>query len=646
MYTSLKQCQNHLEGIQAIDFFLAREICHALKSSRTKAMDDLLFHSIMATSQALREGHTCLKLTAIASNKHTCVYWSSNKPIDDRSSDLKNKQDQNKAGYQFPLLDDWHNTLVALSLQAEAKQPLVYENKRLYLRRYWQFEDELGSMLYSRLQQMVDSHSFDNEQAKKIIQILFPKQASISNEIDWQKIAVANALIHPMSIIAGGPGTGKTFTVTKLLLALQYLAPTPLRMALLAPTGKAAQRLNESIQKAKRVLSENPHIDAQYLATIPENANTVHRLLGVIPQSHDFRYGSDNHLPFDVILVDEVSMVDLALMTRLLRAVETQCRIIFLGDSDQLASVSVGSILADLMPEAKRQANVYSQRCVVQLSDLTDVDFELSEANGYYDYLTVLQKSYRFDGSGEIGNLAKKVISGDAKISWQYLSQAKKQIALIDLAHYQQWLDDMVEYYYVPIFSAIAQGHTGLKEAIAWLKQFRFLAATRKGKYSVRSINDGVEQRLRQKGLIVADNDYYAGRPIMVTQNHYKLNLYNGDMGLLWPDSDGKLYAVFPEGDNDFRWLSLGRLPKVETVYAMTIHKTQGSEFDHVALVLPEQDSPLLSRELLYTAITRASKQLSVYTAKTIFIMAVKHQIQRYSGLRNKAIMGVGVLAP
>jgi exodeoxyribonuclease V alpha subunit len=163
------------------------------------------------------------------------------------------------------------------------------------------------------------------------------------------------------------------------------------------------------------------------------------------------------------------------------------------------------------------------------------------------------------------------------------------------------------------------------------------------GKYSVSSINDKVAQLLRQKGLIIADNDYYAGRPIMVTQNHYKLNLYNGDTGLLWPDSDGKLYAVFPEGTDDVRWLSLGRLPKVDTVYAMTIHKTQGSEFGHVALVLPEQDSPLLSRELLYTAITRASEQLSIYTAKAVFMYGVTRKVQRYSGLRNKAILGVGL---
>jgi len=622
MYSSLKQCQGQLEGIEAIDFFLARQICTALQKDR----DHLLLHTIMATSQALRNGHTCLKLDEQAH-------------IDNKTAYGQNLE-ENKSGYQFPSLDEWQKHLAAITISLEDNQPLVYEHNRLYLRRYWQFEEELGSAISLLLDKIP---SFDQQKAYQIIAQLFPLIAE-NQQLDWQKIAVANALIRQFTIIAGGPGTGKTFTVTKILAALQSLSDDKLRIAMLAPTGKAAQRLNESIQKAKSVLQKNQLISDKTLQSIPDTASTLHRLLGVIPGSHNFRYNEKRLLPFDIVLVDEISMIDLPLMTRLFRAIDAHCRIIMLGDADQLPSVAAGSVLADLAP---RQEPGYSSVVSQQLSDLTGFAIPVLRLDSEFlklDHLTVLQKSHRFDSGGEIGQLAKQVITGNTDQSWNLLAQGKEQIERVKAESFNHWIEQIVEQYYVPLFSNIEiKGNLlaadSVNNAFEQLKQFRFLAATRAGEQGVANINETIEQYLRTKGFINTGSEFYPGRPIMITENHYNLGLYNGDTGLLWHNEQGRLQAVFPDNDS-VRWLSLGRLPKVETVYAMTIHKTQGSEFAHVGLVLPEKDSLILSRELLYTGITRASENLSIWSDKTVWGIAVKRKVQRYSGLMQRVFTG------
>jgi len=601
MYKTLQQCREQLEGIQAIDYYLGREICQALEQT-----NELLFHSIMLTSQVLRNGHSCLKINKEADT----LYW-------------QHSEDE-QSGYVFPADNNWHHLLSELAIRPQDNQPLVYEYKRLYLRRYWQFEQELADRIRALI---VQQHSsFDTSRAGQVIEQLFPE---VTAEIDWQKVAVANALSRQFTIIGGGPGTGKTFTVTKILAALQILAEQPLKIAMIAPTGKAAQRLNESIQKTKSDFLRDGLVDNSVLNVIPDSAGTVHRLLGVIPGSHDFRYNQNRTLPYDVILVDEISMIDLPLMSRLMRALNNNCRIIMLGDADQLPSVAAGSVLSDLAPG---QAPGYSPDAAQKMNDLTGFKLpriESSQLN--LDYLTVLQKSRRFDGSGEIGCLAGAVIKGDAQQSWNILQQGKKQIEPIVSGSFYPWLEKLLEQYYSPLFA----DNIDINSAFSQLKQFRFLAATRLGEQGVINLNHTIEQSLRKKGLITISHDLYPGRPVMVTENHYGIGLYNGDTGLLWPDKEGKLQAVFPQNDS-LRWLSIGRLPKVETVYAMTIHKTQGSEFNHVALVLPENDSLVLSRELLYTGITRAIDKLSLFGSKSIFKLGINRKVQRYSGLQEK----------
>ncbi len=618
MYKHLTECQNQLEGIQAIDYFLAREMVEALAlHDQQKA---IVFHSIMLTSYTLRKGHSCLKIESVSALDSDTLHW--------------HNPDDDKQGYTFPKTSQWLSLLSQLTIHPADKQPLVYENNRLYLRRYWQFEHDLAHQIKALIKQYHEDPNqlepLNKTQAKHVLAQLFPNaDRENKTEIDWQKVAVANALIHPFTIIVGGPGTGKTFTVTKVLATLQALSDKPLMIAMVAPTGKAAQRLNESIQKAKSNLRDDIRINEQVLDSIPDSASTVHRLLGVIPHSHNFRYHEDKHLPYNVLLVDEISMIDLPLMTRLMRAVPNHCRIIMLGDADQLPSVAAGSVLADLAP---RQQPAYSQQCAELLNELTDFKLPVLQGDQLnLDYLCVLQKSYRFDGKGEIGQLAKYVIQGEALHSWVYLLKGQQQIRRIGGKTFYQWLETMVKQYYYPLFDP----QTSIEQGFKYLSQFRFLAATRLGEQGVLNINHWVEQLLRDKGLITTKSEFYSGKPIMVMENNYNIGLYNGDTGLLWHNTEGKLQAVFQEKET-MRWLSLGRLPKVETVYAMTIHKTQGSEFKHVALILPEKDSLVLSRELLYTGMTRASEQLSLFAEKSMFTLAVKRKVQRYSGLKEK----------
>jgi exodeoxyribonuclease V alpha subunit len=627
MYKNFQQCKDKLEGILAIDFYLAKSICHCLNIKS----EGLMFHSILATSVALRNGHSCLRIE-YESEK---VNWSST----DSGKEIV------KIGYQFPTQSHWHQYLLESKITAEDNHPIVYDLNRLYLRRYWQFEVELSKIINNLIK---NNFPVDMDYGKQIINQLFvhnsnTQQSDKQNnaEIDWQKIAVANALDKQFTIIAGGPGTGKTYTVTKLLAALQALSANNLKIAMIAPTGKAAQRLNESIQKSKNTLQHQQLISIQTIQSIPDNASTVHRLLGVKGDSHNFHYNKENRLPFDTIVIDETSMIDLPLMCRLLRAIKEDCRVIMLGDADQLPPVAAGNILSDLIVN---KTPCYSQFNSQQLSQLTGLYIPVT--NTVYDYLTVLQKSHRFDGIGEIAQLAKLVINGKTDLSWNLLQQAKEQITFIELKSMFSFMDKLIEQYYAPLFSS----SLNISKAFKLLNQFRFLVVTRLGEQGLVSINEYIKQYLLKNGYINENKEFYPGRPIMVTKNHYQLELYNGDIGILWLNKEDQLYAVFPlpiqqptnstsaESDNIdyFRWISLGRLPEVETVYAMTIHKTQGSEFSHVALILPNQDSPILSQELLYTGISRASCKLSVCSDRLVWELAVKRKIRRYSGLKQR----------
>jgi len=589
----------------------------------------------MALSESLRQGHSCLPLNVIAN-----VYWG-------RASDSDNIITHQ--GYLFPAEQCLTELLTQIKQGALTSQshqhPVVFWNNCLYLRRYFCFEQELAAFIKPRLtlNNNVDVSVIQNCLAKVFSEDDF--SAKSEAELDWQMLSVANALNKKFTIVAGGPGTGKTYTVTKILAALiiqqqaqikSISAQDNLNIAMVAPTGKAAQRLSESITNA--IHQFEGQIANSVLSNIPTEALTIHRLLGVIPQSLQFKHGNHNKLAIDVLLIDEVSMVDLALMTRVFRALPAQCQVILLGDADQLPSVLAGSLLSELAPRPHggySDENIsYLQAVTKQTALKNSKNKKLSTKVNNHDHLTILQKSRRFDGKGGIGLLASAVISGRSEQSWQLLvDNITPQISRASL-NIDEALAGFVQQYYLPLLS-----QADLDAAFVLLSQFRILCVTRQGETGVESINDKIIKQLHGDHHFINQEHCYHGQPIMINENNYALSLYNGDIGIIWRNEHGHLMAFFENTrkDNDerpYRSFMLSQLPPYETVYAMTIHKTQGSEFDHVLMMLPEQsDHQLLSRELLYTGITRAKHQLTVFSKSNVWQQGVNKQVKRYANL-------------
>lgn len=625
IYQNFAQAQQHLQGIEAIDYYLAVKLNHLYNRSDDC---DILFHVLLALSESQRNGHSCLAIESIA-NK---TLWHSSSIM---ALTVNNElNEQNKPGYCFPSADELNSLLNDFRTPEQTSTPdkltnnlIVLEFEQLYLRRYWLFERQLADMLVNKLSENISS---DQQLIAGIMSQLFNHNTLTDTEVDWQKVAVANALNKSFSIIAGGPGTGKTYTVTKLLAGLLMLDPT-LNVEMVAPTGKAAQRLSESIVKATQNFKQQGLITDEVLEAIPKTAATIHRLLGVIKNSPNFRHDKQRPLTADVLLIDEVSMVDLPMMTRIFRATKPDCRLILLGDADQLPSVAIGSVLADLAPYQTSQYSAFNSAYIDKTCALRLPSFCKQPS---VDYLTYLTKSRRFKTGGGIGLLAENVIKGKGQQAWQLLAKSGNcELTLVDNTPLGEYIKQLTENHYRAMFNA-----ESVEQAFQILDKFRILVPTRNGETGLENLNLLVEQQLQKQNLIPKKQPLYHGRPIMISQNHYGVNLFNGDIGILFKDKQQRLMAYFPEGDG-YRAVSISRLPKFDTVYAMTIHKTQGSEFDHVALILPEKGAErILSRELIYTGITRAKQHLQVFSNQPTFVSGVQQKVSRASGLTTRVL--------
>ncbi|WP_448549401.1 exodeoxyribonuclease V subunit alpha [Thalassotalea fusca] len=645
-YSTFARANEVIADITPIDYFFAKHTSmhivgsqSQLESNNTISQAEFseLFHLLMVLHCTNRAGDICVSIEQFA-NK---VFGFES---DEQGVIVKQ-------GYRFSELAAILKLLLDDLAINQWEFPVLIANNKLYLRRYYQFEQEVRLFVEERTNEAVALDKANVKKLASIVQMLFPnsnQQSSQDTEIDWQKVAVANALNKRFVVIAGGPGTGKTYTVTKLLAALVALhneqtaeheqlhidKRRSLKIALTAPTGKAAQRLSESISNA--VVGFKGQIDESVLSAIPRQAQTIHRLLGVIPEQLNFKHNKDNPLSIDVLLVDEVSMVDLPLMARLTRALPSHCRVIFLGDADQLPSVGAGCVLEDLAPRPHPGFSIENNKLIKQICEVQGALFK-GKGKVFTDHLTFLLHSRRFDGQGGIGRLAKAVIEGKSEESWQLLLDSnspdsdchiKEQLRLLPTER-KVWLAAHVKQFYSPIMQC-----DSVTSAFEQLAKYRILCATRVGQCGVDSLNDEVESLLQMQGVIPYRQALYLGKPIMISQNDYHLGLFNGDIGLIWPNENNQLMAVFERDDGDLYWVLPSRLPKYETVYAMTIHKTQGSEFNHSVIVLPEQaNNRLLSRELLYTGITRGKTKVSVHASKQVWQQTVVNQIKRMSGL-------------
>jgi len=533
-----------------------------------------------------------------------------------------------------PELKDWRRKLgesTVVGNPGEYKPLILDDRSRLYLFRYWDYQEKLADSIRRRASEHLPD--IDTAMLKEELERLFP--AVQAEGIDWQKVAAFAALVKRLCVISGGPGTGKTTTVGAILaLLLEQANPERLGIALAAPTGKAAARLQETIKSTKDGLPCPEGIKE----AIPKEASTIHRLLGSIPGSPYFRHNAKNVLPFDVVVVDEASMVDLALMSKLVQALPSQARLILLGDKDQLASVEAGAVLGDICDTGTEHS--LSRGFRNDLKNVTGYEIDIGQngqdESGIQDCIVQLQKSYRFGRDSGIDAASHAVKAGDADravelvkggtygdITWKELPERHT------LRH--------------AIRATVMQGYGDYLRAIdspevfQVFERFRILCGLREGPYGVVALNLLVEQILKEEKLIKPDRTWYPGRPVLITRNDYNLRLFNGDMGIVLPDpgANGELRVFFPDIGGTLRKLHPLRLPEHETVYAMTVHKSQGSEFDKVFLLLSDRESPVLTRELLYTGITRARQSVEIWGSERVFRTAVSRCIQRTSGLRD-----------
>lgn len=517
-------------------------------------------------------------------------------------------------------------------------RPLVLdEGSRLYLYRYWNYERDLARLV----REMAASapRECDDELLTDGLRRLFPPAPE--GEADWQRIAALAALRKRFCVISGGPGTGKTSTVVRILaLLLEQEGERPLRIALAAPTGKAAARLMESISRAAGGLD----CDERIREMIPRQVATIHRLLGSRPGSSRFRFSAGNRLPHDLVVVDEASMVALPLMAKLALALKPECRLILLGDRDQLASVEAGAVLGDMCGAGEEPG--FSEGFARRAASLTGAPLPLdpvrSPAPLLTDSLVVLKKNYRFRREGGIGALAALVNGGDGAGALEILrTSGNDGLAWRVTPRREEFanaLAGLVVDGYGPCLRA-----SSAEEALRFFDRFRLLCALRQGPWGVVGINALVERILAGRGLIDPRERWYRGRPVMITANDYTLKLFNGDIGVVFPDpaSGNKLQVHFPAPEGGVRPVSPLRLPAHETVYAMTIHKSQGSEFDRVLMLLPSHDTEVMTRELVYTGITRAREGVEIWGNEELFLAAVKRRTRRSSGLR-EALWGKG----
>lgn len=535
-------------------------------------------------------------------------------------------------------------------------QPFVLYQDRLYLQRYFHYETSFLQSIKGFLaaEQNVLQERLDILNAHKaFITSLFvpdpaaPANANASSDpIDWQLAAAITGLLNNFTIITGGPGTGKTTTVAKIL-AILYATTPALKVALAAPTGKAAARMAESLRHAK--IPKDPVLEEKFQALSP---STIHRLLKPERRTSHFRHDRDNPLPFDVVIVDECSMIDVALFAKLLEAIGPATRLILLGDKDQLASVEAGSLFGDLCQVQENLNLFHPDRLALINRFISDPIRQIpparesrDDSHPLFQHLVELRHSHRFTGDTGIGKFSKAVISGDQATLQEFLPMAAPaspaSVPRVSVVPDPQVTIDPL--YSREIFDTFISGYAAFLEekdirlALRGMSKFRVLCAVREGEQGLYAINRVIQNYLHDRKQIQANSEFYENRPIILTRNYYEHGLFNGDTGIIRPDDQGVLMAWFEDSKGELKAVLPGYLSQAETVFAMTIHKSQGSEFDEVLVVLPPSpDAPIMNRELLYTAVTRAKKRVIVQGPAEVILAAAARFVERASGITSR----------
>ena len=527
-----------------------------------------------------------------------------------------------------------------VSKDASDIKPFIIHNNQFYIYKYFQYETKVLEAIkelnaYSEkyytervefmrqiktFEVIIDQHLTQFETAKKVT--------------DWQFVGALNGFLQQFSILTGGPGTGKTTTIAKLLWLLKEENPA-IKVAMTAQTGKAAARMLESLE-------QNPIYIEQLKEIIQPKASTIHKLLGTKQYSPYFKHHKDNPLAYDVVIVDEASMIDVPLFAKLLEAIDPAAtRIIVLGDQNQLVSIEAGSLLKDLCDSIKTDShptvNQFSADFVQLVNaklnhhPIPDTSIINSSKNPLIGKITGLEISRRFDDNSAIGQLSQAILEENTTKVDSFLQQRELKTEKESVTFNE---DENDLNYFVNLFKKYIQ-EPDIEKAIKELNKVRILCAVRQGLQGVYHFNQLVETALKRKRLIEKEEVYYENRPILVTKNNAALDLYNGDVGIIRKDKENKdIATAYFLKDGRIKAVPAALLNEIETVYAMTIHKSQGSEFDHVLMVLPKsQDSKLLTKELIYTGVTRAKKELFIESSAEVLLSGITRRINRASGV-------------
>ncbi|PTQ67289.1 exodeoxyribonuclease V subunit alpha [Pseudomonas sp. GV071] len=538
-------------------------------------------------------------------------------------------------GLLLPPLALWSAQLHASSLVGAPGEfaPLILDGERLYLARYHHYETQLAEQLLTRgsANPEVDEQLLSDGLAR-----LFARNNSQAGP-DWQRLAAAQAVRRNLAVISGGPGTGKTTTVVRLLAALlEQPGGERLAIGLAAPTGKAAARMAEAIRNAKAELPVSEAIKA----ALPDEARTLHRLLGSRGDSPHVRHHAASPLPLDVLVVDEASMVDLALMAKLVDALPATARLILLGDKDQLSAVEAGAVFAELC-----EGRGFLPDTAAALQQITGQTVEAQAPSSRLgDAVVLLTHSHRFAGDSGIGELARRINSGDAAGTLNLLKEGRADLAW-QAEPTPNALLERLEQGYAPYLAAARSGNVAA--TFAAFNGFRALTAQRQGPWGVEGINEALEARIKRRFSLASRERWYPGRAIMVRQNDYALGLFNGDIGICLASEHGLRVFFESAGESEptFRPFSPARLPSHDSAFAMTVHKSQGSEFSEVLLALPDTASPLLTRSLFYTGITRAKHKVEIWALPARLAEAVSTRAERAAGLAERLRVPVEVFA-
>ncbi len=568
---------------------------------KSNALEPYLFY----LSKSMSEGHICITLNDKTYSELAAFY-----------PEAKRDKDNFKI---HPLVSD-----------GSKYTPFVIKNDKLYMQRYFQYE----SLILNKIKALIEYEASIRERQKQalkqhqtLIANLFPTQPNLM--INWQGIAALSAVLNQFTIITGGPGTGKTTTVAKILTLMYALQPT-LRVALAAPTGKAANRMANSLKNTRS-------LDAQVGEKIEQLVpSTIHRLLGSKRKSIYFNHNSENPVPFDLVIVDEASMIDISLFSKLLDAIHPATKIILLGDKDQLSSVEAGSLFGDLCM-AQSRLNVFSPGRVELFKQLIpgiDIPNEYIEENQHllFEHIIELKYSHRFSGDDGIGKFSKAIIQSSNDVIESFYTNIDEKVTIdfdYSEAIFQQFISGYKEYIQ----------ESDIEKAFEKLAKLRVLCAVREGNEGVIHINENIEKYLQSQGFIHKDTEFYEHRPILITKNNYELGLYNGDIGIARKDEKGNMKIWFETNEDKLTSVIPASIDAAETVFAMTIHKSQGSEFDKVMVLLPKQEElALLTRELLYTAVTRAKEYVLIQGTKDGIMDCAGRSVQRGSGLIDRLV--------